>query len=139
MRNSNLNSVTFSASGNTSNDFRIYDCNLSTLDVSSFTFSGVFEVMRNSNLNSVTWGGFTTGLETEDISICELTQSEIDEVFTILDAFFTDGGANDPIKDLTVNVSGGTNSAPSATGTAAISSLQTKFTNNGFTFTATTN
>jgi hypothetical protein len=141
--NTNLTGITFSSLPNASQTVDLSNTAATSYDLSSWTFTDRLFINDCISLSSITWNStnpITTGLSQMLISNCALTQqSEIDQIFAFQDNYFTDGGVNDPIKNLLTDVSGGTNSAPSTTGTNAITSLQTKFTNNGFTYTANTN
>jgi len=133
--NSNLTSITFSGSGNSSDDFLVYSCDLASLDVSSFTLSDVLQAYSNSSLNSITWGSITTGISDIQLQGCDLPESEVDEFYALLESFFS---SNTPIKDLSANTSDGTNEAPSASGDADITATEGYFTTEGYTFSAVT-
>lgn len=137
--NTSLTSITFSGSGNTSNSFLVHSCNLSSLDVGGFTFSGIFYAYSNSSLTSITLGinYVTTGISQILINICNLSIPSVDDIFSKLNTYFS---SNTPIKDLTVNTSGGTNGIP--TGGASntdILNLASIFTGAGYLFTAIIN
>lgn len=141
--NSSLSSITFAASGNASAEFRIDNCNFTTIDVSSFEFRRNIFMFNNSSLSSITWNGtnpITTGLASVRLEGCALSIAEVDEVFSIQDGFFTTGGANDPIKNLTTDTSGGTNGIPTGgVSNVNIASLVSKYTTEGFLYTAIIN
>lgn len=64
------------------------------------------------------------------------SQSEVDAFLVYADSYFT---TNTPIQNCLFLLNGTGMAAPSSTGTAAISSIQSKFTTAGFTATITTN
>jgi hypothetical protein len=137
--NTSMTNVLFSSSGNSSNNFRINNCNLISLDLSGFQFDGLVWLQDNENLNQVTWNSTTPFLQNISsilFSRDALSQSEVDEIFSIIEDYFS---VNTPLNDLQVNTDLGTNAAPSTAGLADIATIEGYFTTAGFTFTANTN
>lgn len=86
-RNSSLNNISFNPIGNTTTLHRGYNCNLSSLDLSSFTsITGIFEVYNNPNIPSITLpvagGNFTSfRVHQLNLSALDLSNYTINGVF----------------------------------------------------------
>jgi len=141
--NANLTKVLFGGSTNVSSYLIFRSCNLTdTLDLSSFTSITNYEMQSNA-ITAITWSStpFNTGASLIRFDNNALTVAEVDEIYSELNTFFTDGGANDPIKNLTVETDAGTNGTPTggSSNTDIVQLRDTDFPNAGFTFTANIN
>lgn len=106
--NSNLSAITFSTNSNNAGIFSVDRCNLNTLDLSNWTVSSRL-VLHTNSLTSLILPNITVGLSEYLVYENSLPLSAIDLIFSSLNTYFS---TNTPIKDLTVNTSGGTNASP---------------------------
>lgn len=140
--NPNLTDVTFNASGNVFTILSIPACNLTgTIDLSSWTAQVVnasISIGTNPNLTAIVQPTMNLGLSGYAVAGCALPVAQVDNIFSILNTFFS---ANAPIKNLSVNTSGGTNASPTggSSNTDLVNLRDVEYPNAGFTFTATIN
>lgn len=132
--NTNLTAITFNTTVQTLNSCILYNCGLTTIDFSNITIQSNVQLYDNS-LTSITWssiGQIVIGRFDGNA----LTEVEVDEILNLIQVYSTSIA---PTADLTLNLSGGTNSAPSATGLTDKSTIETNYTNAGKTATITVN
>jgi hypothetical protein len=110
---------------------------LLSLDLSNMICTGTLSSYSCYKLTSLIFPTVTVELSLVRFDDCALPISDIDAVFAYLNTFFS---SNTPIKDLTVNFSGGTNGVPTdgALNTDIVN-IKSIFTAAGFVFTATIN
>jgi hypothetical protein len=136
--NSGITSVTTASSSKTFTKFYFngLSSSFTTIDLSVYLgLQGDLRGQSNSGLATAPLPANLTGPFTNiNFSACALTQSAVDSIYVKVDRYFTIGSPHAPTATLTITTSGGTNSAPSSTGLAAITSIQAKFTANGKTF-----
>lgn len=136
--NLGLTSLLFS-SLNTGGTFRVNSCNLTTLDLSSWTSATFIRYSGNSNLVTVTSPtSYNTALTSVNGSLCAMNLASVNEVFSKLNTFMS---ANAPTADCIVLVNGGTNASPTggSSNTDLVNLRDVVYPNAGFTFTANIN
>jgi hypothetical protein len=114
---------------------------ITAVDFSDFSQSAgdarKYALGGNGSLASIEQPTFSTGLYDYDVNGGALPVSEVDEIFSSLNTFFS---SNTPTRDLDVDTSGGTNGSPtSGSSNTDIANLVTLFNNAGHTFTYTIN
>lgn len=73
--NAGLTAITFSTNANTAANVRVYNCNLSSLDLSNVTFSGLCYITNNASLSTIS---FASGSTSTGFSATSCNFSSID-------------------------------------------------------------
>lgn len=133
--NTALTTLSFPALNNVINMFVITgDTALTSLDLTNTTISQFIRGAGCISLSSIIWGGaITTGIGEITFSNCALPIAQVDAAFAFVNSFFQ---VSTPIKNLVVNMEGGTNGSPTGgANNTDILALTSRFSGAGFTFT----
>lgn len=121
--NSILSTLDLSALGTISGELSVnFSPLLTELDLSSLVNCSSVYLGNNTSLSSVTLGSLLQAI-TVDVSGCALTESVVDAILVELAGLDGTGGTT-LYENQTVDLSGGTNAPPSATGLAAKATLE---------------
>lgn len=137
--NTGLSSIVFNAGANSS---ALFECrvnpNVTSLDLSSWTFTKDVSCSSSVNLASIVSPIYTQSLETYNFSSCALDLATVDGELANMNTYYS---ANAPTVNLVVDFSLGTSSSPTdgSSNTDLVNLRDVVYPGAGFTFTATIN